>query len=57
MLTLLTPTRRNVLAQFLKVQIVRLPSFQNRFDDVRRKERAPEDFADITFRQSYLLSQ
>ena len=52
MLTLLTPTRRNVLAQFLKVQIVRLPSFQNRFDDVRRKERAPEDFADITYRQS-----
>ena len=42
MLTLLSPTQRNVLAQFLKVQIVRLPSFQNRFDDVRREECAAE---------------
>ena len=57
MLTLLSPTQRNVLAQFLEVQIMRLPSFQNRFDDVRREERAPKDFADITFRQSCLLSQ
>jgi hypothetical protein len=46
-----------VLAQLLKVQIVRLPSFQNRFDDVRREERAPEDFAHIAFRQSGLSSQ
>ncbi len=52
MLTLLGPTQRNVLTQFLKVQIVGLPSFQNRFDDVRREECAPEDLADITFRQS-----
>ena len=36
MLTLLRPTQRNVLTQFLKVQIVGLASLQNRFDDVRR---------------------
>jgi len=39
MLTLLGPTQRNVLTQFLKVQIVGLPSFQNQFDDVRRERR------------------
>ena len=35
-LSLLRPTRRNLFTQFLKIQVVRLPSFQNRFDDVRR---------------------
>jgi hypothetical protein len=38
MLTLLRPAQRNVLTQFGKVQFVRLPPFQNRFDDVRREE-------------------
>jgi len=57
MLALLGPTQRNVLAQLLKVQVVRLASFQNRFNDVRRKECTPENLADIAFRQSHLSSQ
>jgi hypothetical protein len=57
MLPLLRPTQRNLLTQFLKVQIVGLPSFQNRLDDVRREECAPEDLADVTFRKSRLASQ
>src|SRR2546423_5906230 len=57
MLTLLRPTQRNGLTELLEVQILGLASFQNRFDDVRREECAPENFADITFRQSHLASQ
>jgi hypothetical protein len=37
-------------AQLLKVQVVGLASFENRFDDVWREECAPENLADITLR-------
>ena len=57
MRALLGPTQRYVPTQFVKVQILRLASFQNRFDDIGREECAPENFADITFRQSRLASQ
>jgi hypothetical protein len=46
-----------MLAELLKVQVVRLASFQNRCNDVRRKECTPENLPNITFRQSRLSRQ
>ena len=57
MLTLLRPTQRNVLTQFVKAQLLGLPALQNRFDDIGCEECAAKNLADITLCQAGMLGQ
>src|ERR1019366_619422 len=55
--TLLDPAQGKVLTQFVKVQVVRLPTGEDRFDDIRRQEGRAENLTDVTLRQSGVAGQ
>ena len=55
--TLLDPAQGNVLTQFVKVQVERLATRQDGFDDIWRQESTAENLADITVCQSGIACQ
>ena len=54
LLTLLSPTQRDVLVQMFKLQREWLTPFQNRLDDIRREEGTGKDVPDVVRRESSL---
>src|ERR1035438_10801345 len=55
--TLLDPAQGKVLTQFVKVQVVRLPTGEDRFDDIRRQEGRAENLTNVTLCQSRVAGQ
>jgi hypothetical protein len=57
LLTLLDPAQGNVMTQLLKVQVARLATREDSFDDIWREESTAENLADITLCQSGVAGQ
>src|SRR5580704_871260 len=57
LLTLLDPAQGNVMTQLVKVQVVRLATREDSFDDIWREEGTAENLADITLCQSGVAGQ
>src|ERR1039457_879018 len=57
LLPLLGPAQGKVLTQFVKVQVLRLPTCEDRFDDIRRQEGTAENLTDVTLRWSGVAGQ
>ena len=55
--TLFGPAQGKVLTQFVKVQVARLATRQDGFDDIWRQESTAENLADITVCQSGIACQ
>src|ERR1017187_4378001 len=56
-LTLLDPAQGKVLTQFVKVQVLRLPTGEDRFDEIGCKGGAAEDLTNVTVCQSGIAGQ
>jgi len=57
LLTLLDPAHGNVMTQLLKVQVARLATREDSFDDIWSEEGTAENLAEITLGQSGVAGQ